>query len=67
VTEQEANAAQFWVLRYLLEPILSYLATHREDPVTRLEASVTELPNPPDWEAMMASAEESARADSRNW
>lgn len=49
---KDASTAEYWVLHYLLEPILEWLRLHQEEPVEALEQAVAALPDPPDWETL---------------
>ena len=52
VEAKDASTAEYWVLHYLLEPILDWLRLHSDEPVDALEQAVAALPEPPDWEAL---------------
>jgi|GEM_PF-3458313 len=52
VTEEAASSALYWVIRYLLEPILEWLSRpeNADHPVIELEGEINALPLGPDWE-----------------
>ena len=52
---READAAEYWVCRYLMEPILDWLRTHPDDPVGALEREVDTIESPEPWEEMVAA------------
>ena len=53
--KKEADSAEFWVARYLAEPILDWLRTHPDDPLGALDTALDEIPEPTDWAAMVAA------------
>jgi hypothetical protein len=53
VSARDADTAEYWVLKYLTEPILDWLAEHPDDPVVALEERIGALPLPADWEATL--------------
>jgi hypothetical protein len=52
---QEAAGAVFWLVHDLLPTVLPWLADHADDPITDLDAAITHLPHPPDWESLIDS------------
>lgn len=52
----QGRKAEFRVLRWLLATILEWLQAHPDDPAGDLEAAVSALPEPPDWEAQFDAA-----------
>ena len=53
VEEEHANKAEYWVLHYLMEPILIWLHEHPDDPVADLEAALDAIEDPGGWERMI--------------
>ena len=53
IPADDADTALFWVLKYLLEPILYWLSQHENDPIASLKSEIAALPAVPDWEARL--------------
>jgi ribosome modulation factor len=53
VSYKDASNALFWVLKYLTEPMLSWLTDHPDDPVGDLDRVIADLPPAPDWEKLL--------------
>lgn len=53
ISPKAANEALYWVVRYLVEPILEWLSHHDRDPIGALERDISLLPAGPDWEARL--------------
>lgn len=49
----QADAALFWVLHHLVEPILLWLSLHEHEPIDALHDEISSLPPAPDWEARL--------------
>jgi len=52
VVESHASEAQYWVIHYLMEPIVGWLSTHPDDPITDLETAMAPITDPTGWKAM---------------
>jgi len=55
VEPSEAKSAEFWVIHYLMEPILEWLAAHETDPIGDLEHNLGQIGSPASWEAMLSA------------
>ncbi len=53
VDPKYADSAEFWVARYLAEPILDWLRSHPDNPVGDLETELDSVPEPAGWAAMI--------------
>jgi hypothetical protein len=53
ITRQEASRAEFWILRWLTEPVLLWLMEHPAAPLAALDADLSELQPVPAWQALI--------------
>jgi hypothetical protein len=53
ITRQEASSAEFWILRWLTEPVLLWLMEHPAAPLAALDADLSELQPVPAWQALI--------------
>lgn len=53
VETKYAESAEYWVVHYLMEPILEWLHEHPDDPVGVLEAELAAVDDPDGWQAML--------------
>lgn len=60
VASKDASTAEYWVLHYLLEPILEWLSLHQKQPLDALELAVAALPDPPDWTSAFQAPHDTA-------
>ena len=60
VDEEEASRVVFWLANDLVPAMLTWLAEHPADPLANLESAIAALPDPPDWEALIAEKGDSA-------
>lgn len=50
IDEEEVSRAQYRIVHYALEPLLSWLISNPVDPLGDLDAALDALPPPPDWQ-----------------
>lgn len=53
VDAKTASSAEFWVARYLAEPILEWLRSHPADPIEDLTAAIDLIDEPARWQDML--------------
>jgi hypothetical protein len=53
--EAEIWNTQHWIFHDVLPPVLQWLADHEDDPIGALERAINALPDPPDWESILAA------------
>lgn len=52
--DAEAAKALFWLVTRLVPAVLAWFAEHPAEPIAELEAAIEALPDPPDWEEVIA-------------